>query len=43
MTAGQILFWVIISLLVLGIVATIIDSWRKGHKGKQNEGKPKRT
>ncbi|MBA7465336.1 hypothetical protein ES707_00498 [subsurface metagenome] len=34
MTAGQIGFWVIISLLVLVIVAIIMDSWWKGRKGK---------
>ncbi len=34
MPAGQVLFFVIISLLVLGIMATIIDSWWKGRKGK---------
>jgi hypothetical protein len=34
MAAGQIGFWVIMSLLVLGIAATIIDSWRRGRKEK---------
>jgi type II secretory pathway pseudopilin PulG len=34
MTAGQIGFFVIIALLVLGIAATIIASWWRGRKEK---------
>lgn len=32
MAGGQIIFFVIISLLVLATMATIIDSWWRGHK-----------
>lgn len=32
MKAGQILFFAIIALLVLSVIATIIDSWRQGRK-----------
>lgn len=32
MTGGQIIFWVIIALMVLGIVAVIIDSLWRGRK-----------
>jgi len=33
MEAGQILFWVIIGVCVIGIVATIIDALWRGRKG----------
>lgn len=35
MKSGEILFFVIISLTVLGIIATIIDSWWQGRKERK--------